>query len=112
MKTSRLSFVRGSMGVCVAGALTAACGGDDDDDDDAGASCQAAIGSNHGHNLSVAAADIMAGVDKTYDIQGGSAHSHSVALSAEDFAGMTSGTVLVVESSTDAGHSHEITITC
>ena len=100
------------MGVCVAGVLTAACGGDDDDDGDAGASCKTAIGTNHGHAMSVAAGDVMAGVDKTYDIQGSSAHSHTVALSAEDFAEMTPGSVLVVESSTDAGHSHEVTITC
>jgi hypothetical protein len=100
------------MGVCVAGVLTAACGGDDDDDGDSGASCSAAIGTNHGHAMSVTAADVMAAVDKTYDIQGSSAHSHTVAILAADFAGMTPGTVRVVESSTDAGHSHEVTITC
>jgi hypothetical protein len=100
------------MGVCVAGVLTAACGGDDDDDGNGSASCKAAIGTNHGHSMSLSAADVMAGVDKTYDIQGSSAHSHTVDISAEEFAGMTAGTVLSVTSSTDAGHAHEVTITC
>jgi len=100
------------MGVCVAGVLTGACGGDDDDDGNGGASCNAAIGSNHGHTMSISAADVMAGVEKTYDIQGSSAHSHTVELSAGDFADMTPGSVVTTTSSTDAGHSHEVTITC
>jgi hypothetical protein len=112
MKTSRLAFVRGSVGVCVAGALTAACGGDDDDDDNAGASCKSAIGTNHGHTMPLSSADVMAGVDKTYGIQGSSAHSHTVEITAAAFANMTPGSVYVLESSTDAGHSHEVTITC
>ena len=99
------------MGVCVAGVLTAACGGDDDDDS-ADASCKAAIGTNHGHTMPLSSADVMAGADKTYDIQGSSAHSHTVDITAADFADMTPGSVFVLESSTDAGHSHEVTITC
>jgi hypothetical protein len=103
------------MGVCAAGVLTAACGGDDDDDDELdsdGASCKAAIGTNHGHSMSLSAADVMAGVDKTYDIKGSSAHTHTVEITAAAFADMTPGSVVVVTSSTDAGHSHDVTITC
>jgi hypothetical protein len=96
----------------MAGVLTAACGGDDDDDGSGGGSCKAAIGMNHGHTMPLSAADVMAGVDKTYDIQGSSAHSHTVDISAANFADMTPGSVFVATSSTDAGHSHDVTITC
>jgi hypothetical protein len=112
MKTSRLSFVRGSLGVCAAGALTAACGGGDDDDDSSGGACKANIAMNHGHSMSVSAADEMAGAAKTYSIQGSSAHNHTVELSAEDFADLAAGKVVVVTSSTEASHSHDVTITC
>jgi cytolysin (calcineurin-like family phosphatase) len=112
MKTSRLSFVRGSLGVCVAGVLTTACGGDDEDAAEGGSSCKAAVATNHGHSMTVSVADQMAGAAKTYDIQGSSAHHHTVALSAEHFADLDAGKVVVVTSSTDAGHSHDVTVTC
>src|SRR4051812_9550123 len=41
----------------------------------------AAISANHGHAITVSAADVAAGVAKTYDIQGTAAHSHSVMVS-------------------------------
>jgi hypothetical protein len=113
MKTSRLSFVRGSLGVCVAGVLTTACGGDDEDPaGDGGSSCKAAVATNHGHTMSVSSAELMAGADRTYDIQGSSAHHHTVALTAAHFADLEAGKVVVVTSSTDAGHSHDVTVTC
>jgi hypothetical protein len=111
MKTSRLSFVRGSVGVCVAGVLTAACGGDDESEGD-GASCTTAIAMNHGHSMQVTAADIDAGAAKTYDIKGSATHSHTVALTADDFKDLTPGSVFSLTSSVDAGHSHDVTITC
>jgi hypothetical protein len=121
MKTTRLTFVRGAVGVCTAGLLSAACGGDDDDDDNGtggtgggggGTACGTTIGTNHGHQMTVSAADRTAAADKTYDIAGSADHSHTVELTAEDFTDLADGTILVLESSTDAGHSHEITIEC
>ena len=109
MKTTRQTFVRGALGVCTAGLLSAACGGDDGGGNNA---CSTEIGTNHGHEMTVSAADKEAGVAKTYDIQGMSDHSHTVELTAEDFADLASGTILIVTSSTDAAHSHEVTITC
>jgi hypothetical protein len=96
----------------VAGVLTAACGGDDDDGADGGGACKAEIATNHGHSMSVSAADEMAAVDKTYSIQGSSAHNHTVDLTADDFADLAAGKLVVVQSSTDAGHSHDVTVTC
>ena len=109
------------MGVCVAGVLTAACG-DDGEENPAGGggtgggasggACGATIATNHGHKLTVTKAEAMAGVAKTYDIQGTSMHNHTVELTAEDFADLLDGTVLSVMSSTDASHAHEVTIEC
>ena len=100
--------------MCVAGVLTTACGGDDEDapEDGSGSSCKAAVATNHGHIMSVATADLMAGAAKTYDIQGSSAHHHTVALTAANFADLEAGKVVVVTSSTDAGHAHDVTVTC
>jgi hypothetical protein len=122
MKTSRLAFVRGAVGVCIAGLAVAACGGDDAGDNDmnmggsggsgSGNACTTTIGTNHGHTMVVTAADKMAAAAKTYDIAGGAGHSHTVELSAEDFTDLAGGTQLEVTSSTDAGHSHQVTIKC
>jgi hypothetical protein len=112
MNITKRSFVRGSVGVCAAGILTAACGGDDDDDTSSGGACTTQIASNHGHALTISAADKMTAAAKEYDIKGSADHSHTVSLSAEDFANLAAGDVLILTSSTDAGHEHEVTITC
>jgi len=75
-----------------------------------------AIGSNHPvgseHKMTVAMADVAAGVDKTYDIMGNSLHTHSVTLTAADFAALkATGTTMAV-STTASMHSHPITVTC
>jgi hypothetical protein len=112
MTITKRSLLRGSLGVCAAGVLTAACGGGDDDDTSGGGTCKTAIAANHGHALTISAADKMAGVAKDYDIKGSADHSHTVSLAADDFADLSGGTVVIVTSSTDAGHSHDVTITC
>jgi len=120
MKIPRLSFVRGSVSVCLAGMLTAACGGDDDDKNSAGTAgkdgggtaCASTIANNHGHVLTISAADLAAGADKTYDITGSAGHKHTVTIEAEDFTDLKNGDTYIVTSSTDAGHSHEVEITC
>ncbi len=82
-----------------------------------GANCgtngtSSAIGTNHGHNLVVSAADVSAGVDKTYNIQGSSAHMHSVTVSAAQFASLQNNQQITATSSSDSGHTHSITISC
>jgi len=69
------------------------------------------IGANHGHALVVSAAEVAAGVEVVYDITGGAQHPHTVTLSAMDFTTLAmTGTVMVVSS--DAGHTHPVTVTC
>ena len=111
MQTTRLSFIRGSVGLCASGVLLAACGSSSSDNTPSGSACQTSISSNHGHSLSIPLADKMAGAAKDYEIQGSASHSHTVSLTAADWADTTGGS-LTVTSSVTAGHSHDVTITC
>lgn len=82
-----------------------------------GANCgtngtSSAIGSNHGHNIVVSAADVTAGVDKTYNIQGSSSHMHSVTVSAAQFASLQNNQQITANSTNDSGHTHSVTISC
>lgn len=110
MRTSRLAFVRGSVGVCTAGLLTGCPGGDDDPPPET--ECTTEIANNHGHKLIISQADKSAGAAKVYDIRGTSAHTHTVSLDADQFKDLADGTIVILSSSTDAGHAHDIEITC
>lgn len=116
MKMTRRQF----LGTSIATVAVAACGGDDGNTDAAiaGRNCATngttvQISGNHGHTLVVTASDINGGAAKTYDIQGTGDHSHSVTITAANFATLQSnpnGSVMVT--STDAGHTHQITVLC
>ena len=110
------------LGSLIGAAALAACGGDSDGGTDAATSSKSCttngtsvtIGTNHGHVLTVSAADVAAGVDKTYDITGTSPHSHSVTITAANFASLASnpnGSVMVTSTSGGA-HTHQVTILC
>jgi hypothetical protein len=97
-------------------ALSAGCGSDDAPAGPAGDGCQSGsaavvIGSNHGHQLVVSAADVAAGVAKTYDIAGSSPHSHQITLSSVDFQDLKSRKEVLVES-TPTDHTHPVTVRC
>jgi hypothetical protein len=70
------------------------------------------IGGNHGHALTVSKDDVAAGVDKTYDIMGASGHTHSVTVTAADFALLAGNTTVMVTSTSGAQHTHTCTIVC
>ncbi|MDQ3367221.1 MAG: hypothetical protein M3680_17495 [Myxococcota bacterium] len=72
----------------------------------------AAIGTNHGHAITVAPADVAAAVDKTYAIKGTSPHPHSVLITAAQFMTLRTSGSLTVTSSNDANHTHTVTVTC
>ena len=69
----------------------------------------ATISNNHGHALSIPLADIDAGVEQAYDASG-DAHCHEVVLTAEDFATLRAGGVVVAFSCN--GGPHEFVICC
>jgi hypothetical protein len=71
------------------------------------------ITANHGHVLIVSKADVMAGVDKTYDIMGTALHTHSVTITAAMFATLAANTAGgVMTTSSVTLHSHPITVVC
>lgn len=72
------------------------------------------IGSNHGHEfaMAVSPADVAAGVEKVYDIQGTSPHPHTVTITAALFEMIASEGMAIIPSSTDNSHSHMVTVTC
>jgi len=70
------------------------------------------ITANHGHSLTVSAADVNAGVDKTYSIQGSGDHAHDVTVTAADFASLAADLQVSFLSTTASGHSHSVTVTC
>lgn len=78
----------------------------------AASGCSADIVGNHSHVLNVSEADIAAGVDKTYDIQGGAGHAHSVTVTAAHFASLGDGGSVSLTSTNALGHEHSITVSC
>ena len=75
------------------------------------------ITGNHGHLLTVPAADLTSTIAMTYSIMGSATHDHLLTLSPSDLAQLNSGgTVTEVSSLTDAApfgpHSHDVTVTC
>ena len=70
------------------------------------------IGSNHNHALTISAADVTAGAEKTYNLQGTSQHPHTVTITAADFTTLQGDTTVVKTSSNDNGHTHSITVSC
>jgi hypothetical protein len=78
----------------------------------AGSGCTDNIAANHGHTLVIATADLDSATDKTYDIQGGAAHSHSVTLTVAQLRALKAGTTVNVTSSIGAAHDHSVSVLC
>jgi hypothetical protein len=70
------------------------------------------IGANHGHELTVPLADVMAGTDAMYSIQGTSPHDHTVTLTAAHFTALQQGMQVMVTASVGDGHNHQVTVSC
>ena len=70
------------------------------------------IGTNHGHSMTISAADVTAGAEKTYDLQGSSQHPHTVTITVADFTMLQADTMVIKTSSNDNGHTHSVTVRC
>jgi hypothetical protein len=70
------------------------------------------IGGNHGHTLAVSKADVTAGTEKTYTIQGSSLHDHSVTLTSANFTSLQSNSSISVTSTNDDSHTHSVQVSC
>jgi hypothetical protein len=113
-----LSTVMNAAAGAAGAALLVACGGSSGDDDDTGGNCLMSgtsvnISGNHGHTLSVSAADVMMGTAKTYDITGSAMdHGHMVTVSVGAFAMLANNESAMTVSTSGGGHTHNIMITC
>jgi hypothetical protein len=112
------SLVKGVAGTAGLAALVTACGGGASAGADSpSASCTMngttdTIASNHGHVLTVAKADVVAGVDKTYDIMGSASHTHSFTVTAAMFTLLQGNHTAMATTTTTLAHTHDITIMC
>jgi hypothetical protein len=70
------------------------------------------ISANHGHVLTVTQGDVAVGTLKIYDIQGTATHDHMVTLSPGSFSTLEAGQTVTLTSTTNAGHSHTVTVAC
>lgn len=64
------------------------------------------------HIMMVAAADVTAGVNKTYSIQGNSKHDHMVTITAADFTKLKAGMQFMMTSTTGGMHTHVVRVIC
>ncbi len=69
------------------------------------------------HALVVPPEDVVEGVERTYDIRGDNVgHTHTVTITAEDFASLLAGDTVTVVSSNNGpvgiGHDHTIVLSC
>ena len=67
---------------------------------------------NHGHALSVSKEDVVAGVAKTHTSTGSACHTHTLQLTAQDFAKLQMGQAVSVTSGVGGGHTHDIGVAC
>lgn len=70
------------------------------------------IANRHGHEMPVSAADVAAGVERSYEIRGAGTHPHSVVVTAAQFAMLAAGETVTVMSTRNSGHDHMITLVC
>src|SRR5262245_11528812 len=99
-----------------AGLLLGACSQNNSDDEESSTAgnCSAngaamSIGSNDGHTGStVTSSDVIAGIQKTYNINAGTAgHAHTVTVTASGFSQLLGNSTIIVTTDADGtGHTH------
>lgn len=72
----------------------------------------AAVSGNHGHTLSIPAADLDSAVAKAYNIQGAASHDHAVTFTPADLQKLKAGQNVTITSTTTLGHDHNVTASC
>jgi hypothetical protein len=71
-----------------------------------------AITGNHGHALTIAAADLDSPVDKTFSIAGTADHDHTITLSGLQLQSIKDKLGATTVSSITFGHSHDVSVNC
>lgn len=108
-----LSFAAGSVAVGALIVLNGCSGGSDSSSTTEPTKTYAdekgEISSNHGHSVTLTAAQQEAGADVRLTLTSGGGHTHTVSLTAADVATVVAGTQWSKNSSSDSGHSHKVT---
>jgi hypothetical protein len=68
--------------------------------------CEIVVGGRDEHEFIIPMAHMIARVDRTYDIQGLSGHTHTVTITAADFKELASGKQVSIQSSVTDAHTH------
>ena len=74
-----------------------------------GGGASATVSANHGHVATITSAQVNAGVGVTLQIRGSADHPHTVSLSGPEVVQIGGGARVSKTSSSDDGHSHEVT---
>jgi hypothetical protein len=84
----------------------------DDDPKTCSRGVTATVSQDPHHELVVSREDIIAGVAKTYHVQGTSGHDHLVTLTADDFASLAAGNEIEEKTTITLLHRHTVSVKC
>lgn len=70
------------------------------------------IAGNHSHTLNITIQDITNGTQKNYTLDGATGHTHMLTITAEHFTILKTNNAVTLATSTNAGHTHAVTIGC
>jgi hypothetical protein len=74
------------------------------------------ISANHGHTLTIPAADATSLTSKEYQLTIGNGHTHLITFTADDFVKLRAGTMAIEISGppegSATGHMHTVTVVC
>jgi hypothetical protein len=107
---SRREFTAQSLLAFFAGITITVSGcGDDDPTTPTAGDEMGTISGNHGHAVTVSAADITAGNGVTLDLRGGADHNHQVTLTSAEIVQIRNGARVSTTSTTTNAHQHTVT---
>ena len=72
--------------------------------------CRAVIAGEDGHEVVIPESHVRGGVDRLYDVQGVSGHTHALAIQTTDFQLLLAGQKLDLTTQSAAGHFHHVYI--
>jgi len=72
----------------------------------------ARIGRNHGHAFPITLSDVLAGLEKTYNLAGTSGHTHAITVTKAHFEKLRTGEVVRLASTKEGGHIHRLLLQC
>lgn len=68
------------------------------------------ISKNHGHEFFIALSEVIKLTGQALSIQGDSGHPHTITISNDQVIALMKGEHVVIVSSKDAGHTHQVTL--